>query len=123
MEAQYSEYPAMFKNHPFGFVLAVALIPVVLGIVILIVWYLKCRSIKLEFAGSDLILETGLLSKDRTELNVHSIRTFNVHQSFFNRLFDVGTISVYTAGDEPEIEVAGLPRPHELRGMIKGITD
>lgn len=120
METKYSEHPAMFRSNPLGFVLAVLLVPLAVGILILLAWYLKCRSIKLEFTGNDLVLERGLLSKERTELNVRSIRTVNVYQSFFNRIFGVGTIAIFTAGDEPEIEVAGVPRPHDLRDLIKG---
>ena len=64
-------------------------------------------------------METGLLSKNRTELHVRSIRTMKVNQSFINRIFGVGKVSIYTAGDDPEIEVAGLPDPHDLREMVK----
>lgn len=119
METTYSEHPAMFRNNPVGFILAVLLIPVAVGILILLAWYLKCKSTRLEYAGNDLILERGLLSKEHTELNVDRIRTVNVYQSFFNRIFGVGKIAIFTAGDEPEIEVAGLPRPHDLRDLIK----
>ena len=112
-------HPAMFRNRPFSFALSVLLIPVAVGILILMVWYLKCRSVKLSFVGNDLVLETGLLSKDHTELNVDSIRTMKVSQSFLNRICGVGTIEVFTAGDEPEMRVAGLPRPHDLRDLVK----
>lgn len=119
LETRYSAYPAMFRSRPFSFVLSVLLVPVAVGILILMVWYLKCRSVKLEFIGNDLVLETGLLSKDRTELNVDAIRTMKVSQSFLNRITGVGTVEIYTAGDEPEMRVAGLPRPHDLRDLIK----
>lgn len=119
MDTQYSEHPAMFKNHPLGFIIAVLLVPVAVGIIILLWWYLQCKSTKLEFVGNDLVLEEGLLSKSRTELNVERIRTVNVYQSFFNRIFGVGKIAIYTAGDDPEIEVAGLPNPNDLRELIK----
>ena len=119
METRYSEHPAMFRNNPLGFIGAIILVPLIIGIVILLVWWLRCKSIRMSFVGNDLVLEKGLLSKDRTELNVASIRTVNVYQSFFNRLFDVGKISIFTAGDEPEMEVAGLPQPNELRELIK----
>lgn len=119
MEIKYSEHPSMFRNNPLGFILAILLIPVAVGILILLWWYLQCKSTKLEFAGNDLILEQGLLSKARMELDVRRIRSVNVYQSFFNRIFGVGKISIYTAGDNPEIEVAGLPDPHELRTLIK----
>lgn len=123
MQAKYSEHPAMFRNNPLGFILALVLIPVAIGIIILMVWYLKCKSTRLDFIGDDLVLERGLLSKNRTELDVSRIRTVNVYQSFFNRIFGVGRISIYTAGDDPEIDVSGLPNPHDLRELIKAGQD
>ena len=123
METKYSEHPAMFKNNPLGFILAVVLIPAAVGIIILMVWYLRCKATRLEFTGDDLVLERGLLSKNRTELDVGRIRTVNVYQSFFNRIFGVGQISIYTAGDDPEIDVKGLPNPHDLRELIKAHQD
>ncbi len=119
MDVKYSEHPAMFKNNPLGFLLSILLIPVGVGIIILLAWYLKCKSTQLELVGSDLVLERGLLSKDRTELALSSVRTVNVYQSFFNRIFGVGRIAIYTAGDDAEMEVAGLPDPHRLRELIK----
>lgn len=119
MEPRYSEHPAMFRNHPLGFILAVLLVPVAVGILILLYWYLKCKSTLLEFNNGDIVVERGLLSKNRTELNVERIRSVNVYQSFFNRIFGVGKIAIYTAGDDPEVEVAGMPRPHDLRDLIK----
>ncbi|MGM0570252.1 MAG: PH domain-containing protein [Pseudomonadota bacterium] len=109
----------MFRNNPLGFILSILLIPLAVGILILLWWYLQCKSTKLEFTGNDLVLEKGLLSKERMELDVRRIRSVNVYQSFFNRIFGVGRISIFTAGDEPEIEVAGLPSPHDLRTLIK----
>lgn len=118
MQTTYSERPAMFRSNPFGFILAVLLIPVGVGVIILLVWYLKCLSTKLELDGNDLVLTKGLLSKDRIELDVGSIRTVRVYQSFLNRIFNVGSVSVFTAGDIAEIEVFGLPDPHDLRELI-----
>lgn len=110
----------MFKNNPLLFIIAVILIPIGVGIIILLAWYLSCKATKLEIIGNDVILETGLLSKDRTELQMSAIRTVKVSQSFFNRIFGVGKISIYTAGDRPEIVANGIPDPHEFRRLIKG---
>jgi uncharacterized membrane protein YdbT with pleckstrin-like domain len=117
--SQYAEHPAMFRNKPLGFILAVILIPAAIGILILMVWYLRCKSTKLEINGNEVVLEQGLLSKERTELSVSGIRTVKINQSFFNRLFKVGTVSIYTAGDSPEIQAAGMPRPEVFRELVK----
>lgn len=119
MSQNYAEHPSMFRNKPFGFILSLLLIPVVIGVIILVVWYLKCRSTKLEINGDEIILEQGLLSKDRTELNTSSIRTVKISQSLMNRLFGVGTLSIFTAGDTPEIQVDGMPRPEVFRELVK----
>ena len=119
MTSQYAEHPAMFRSKPLGFILAVILIPAAIGILILMVWYLRCKSTKLEINGNEVVLEQGLLSKERTELSVSGIRTVKINQSFFNRLFKVGTVSIYTAGDNPEIQAAGMPRPEVFRELVK----
>ncbi len=119
MTSQYAEHPAMFRNNPLGFILAIILVPVAIGILILMFWYLKCKSTKLEINGNEVILEKGLLSKERTELSVSGIRTVKINQSFFNRLFKVGTVSIFTAGDNPEIQAAGMPRPEVFRELVK----
>ncbi|GGO86077.1 hypothetical protein GCM10011348_36080 [Marinobacterium nitratireducens] len=119
MDTKYSEHPAMFKNNPLGFLLSILLIPVGIGIIILLIWYLKCKSTLLEVTDRELVVERGLLSKDRTELSLSGVRTVNVYQSFFNRIFGVGKIAIFTAGDDAEVEVAGLPDPHRLRELIK----
>ena len=109
----------MFRNNPVWFVVSVLLIAAFgVGLVILLVWYLQCKSTLLELTGQDVILEQGLLSKARTEINVNSIRTVKVFQSFFNRIFGVGKIEIYTAGDNPEISVAGMPDPNRLRDLL-----
>lgn len=119
MKELYAEHPAMFKNNPLGFILAVLLIPVAVGIIILLWWYLQARSSKLTVFENEILFEKGLLSKERAEVNIGIVRTVRVNQSFFNRIFGVGTISIYTAGDNPEIVARGMPDPNRIRELIK----
>ena len=120
METNYSENPSMWKNSPLGVILCVLLIPAFgLGLVLLLIWYARTKAMKLEVEGRDVILEQGLLSKSRTELNTDSIRSVKVSQSLFNRMFGVGKVEIFTAGDSPEIVAPGMPRPHTVRDLIK----
>ncbi|NKI19449.1 PH domain-containing protein [Spongiibacter sp. KMU-166] len=109
----------MFRNKPFSFILCVLLCAVGIGILILLYWYMKCKATKLEINDNEVILEQGLLSKDRTELNVSGIRTVKISQSFMNRIFGVGTLAIYTAGDTAEVQVSGMPRPEVFRDLVK----
>ncbi len=120
MSLNYSEHPAMFRSRPFLFILSVLLVPVGIGIIILLTWFVKCKATKLEIGNGEISLVEGLLSKGRTEVDITTVRSVKVYQSFMNRLLGVGNVSVYTAGDSPEISAVGMPRPQEFKDIIKG---
>lgn len=120
MSVRYSSNPAMFKNNPIGFILALILIPAFgLGILILLWWYLQTRASKLTVTDTEIIYDTGLLNKEHSEISISRIRAIRVKQSFFDRIFGVGEISIYTAGDNPEIVAKGMPDPNSIRELIK----
>ena len=115
----YEAHPAMFRAHPFWFILSVLLIAALgAGILILLYWYIKTRATALTVTDSDLTYERGILSKDRTSVSLRHIRSVNVMQTFMNRLLGVGTIQISTAGDEPEFTIADMPDPHVIREAI-----
>ncbi len=64
--------------------------------------------------------EHGLINKKYTEVNMSSVRTARVTQNLLQRILDAGDIEIYTAGDQPELVVRGLPRPNAIREYIKG---
>ena len=136
----YSENPKMPRNNPFMFTLIIILniaglvaairldqqsfqiigLVVWLGTVIwLLIWYLKTKSKKLSVTNRDMLYEEGLLRKNRKELAIDKIRTIEVDQDFIDRIFGVGMIKVFTAGDLPEIIVPGLPNPNKIRDLVK----
>lgn len=120
MNAKYVANPVMFRNNPLGFLFSIVLIPAFgLGILILLWWFLQCKSTKLSVFDNEILFEKGLLSKERSEVNISGIRTIKIKQSFFNRIFGVGTVEIYTAGDDPEFVAHGLPDPNKVRELIK----
>lgn len=124
MSDQYSAHPVMIRNNPLGFAVAILLIPVFgLGLLVLLGWHLQNKSSKLVVTNNDVLFEQGLLNKDRSELNIHSVRTVKVKQTFFNRLLGTGTVELYTAGDTPEIVASGMPDPNRIRELVKHIQN
>ena len=120
MNESYSEHPVMFKNNPIGFIISLLLIPVFgIGLLILLGWHLQNKASKLTVNENEILYEKGLLSKERSEVNISSVRTTKVKQSFFNRIFGVGAIEIYTAGDSPEINAVGMPDPNRIRELTK----
>jgi len=116
----YEEHPAMFRNHPFLFILSVILIAAFgLGLVILLVWWLQTLGTKLTVTDERITLRKGILSKYTNEVFHTDIRNVQLDQSFFQRLFDVGTIAISTSGQEGiEISVPGIPHPQQVRDLI-----
>ena len=123
MTPDYDASPAMFRNHPLAFVGAVILIAAFgLGILILLYWYIKVRSVRLTITGDLIHLSQGIFSKSQTDIDVQEIRSVSVRQGFWQRIFGVGLIEVFTTGDQPEFSLDGMPDPNFVRDHIRGRT-
>jgi len=119
-EVLYEANPSMIRMYPFGTVLAIILIPVGIGILMLLWWYLQTKADKITVKTDEIIWEHGLISKQYTEISMGSLRSVRVTQSLLQRMLNAGNIAVYTAGDEPEMVIKGLPDPEAVREHIKG---
>ena len=90
-----------------------------LGLLILVPWYLSIKSTRLRIFEDNIELEEGLLRKDRVDIDLRKVRSVRVEQGLVQRLLRVGKIEFYTAGDEPEITVFGMPAPNAVREYVK----
>lgn len=116
----YDEHPSMFRNNPAMFVL---LAISVIGFIAIGIWWIRCKGIRLALNRHEILFEKGLLAKQRTQLNLSSIRTVRITQSAFQRLFGVGDIEIFSAGDRAEIAVRGMPRPAQVRALASAQFD
>jgi len=114
----YHGSPTMFRAHPLAFVVSLLLTPFLIGAVILLVWCIKARTTHLQIDEHAVRFETGVFSKDRRALSRSSIRTVRVTQTLLNRLLNVGSIEIYTAGDVPEIRAASMFAPNDIRDLL-----
>ncbi len=120
MKELYSAHPVMFKANPIGFIVAILLIAVFgIGLLILLFWYLQTKATKLTITENEILYENGLLSKERVDVNISMIKTVKVKQTFFDRIFGIGSIDIYTTGDSPEFVVTAMPEPDIIRDLIK----
>lgn len=118
----YEANPSLIRTHPLGTVIAILLIPVGIGILILLYWYISMKSDKLTIKDDEVVWTHGLLSKQYVEINMSSIRTTKVEQTLLQRMLNACKVQIYTAGDEPELSVNGLPDPEKIREAIKGLA-
>ena len=119
-QVEQEQHPAMFRNHPIGFIGAVIIIPLYgLGLFILLYWWLKCRSTKITITNKKTILQTGLLSKHTNEVYHSDVRNVQVSQGPLQRLLGVGSIGVSSAGQSDfEIAVSGIRNPETVKTFI-----
>jgi uncharacterized membrane protein YdbT with pleckstrin-like domain len=110
----YDEHPAMFRAHPFLFIL---LLISVIGIVAIAIWWVMNKGERLALSDREVLLERGLLAKQRTEIALSSIRSVRITQTLGQRIFDVGNIELFSAGDMAEIAVRSMPRPGRIRDI------
>lgn len=115
----YKHSPAMWRGNPLLFCLAVLTSVVVVGLVILLVWWIRNRGTVLTVTSERTILRKGILSKSLNEVWHRDVRNVVLEQRPLQRLFDVGRIAISSAGQEDvEIAVDGIPFPGEVKRII-----
>lgn len=115
----YVANPSMFRNSPFWFAVTVLLSLVGVGIPILIVWWVRCRSVELTVTDKRSRLHRGWLSRSITEVWHRDVRNVQLHQTPMQRVFNTGRIGISSAGqDGLEIDVSGLHSPDQIKGII-----
>lgn len=112
-------HPKMFRNRPFSFTLSLALVPVVIGAVILLVWWIKTHSRCLIVTDEKTRLRKGLLSKETNDVMHSSVRNIQVEQGAFQRLLGTGDIRISSSGQSGiEVNLTGVQNPGEIRDLI-----
>jgi uncharacterized membrane protein YdbT with pleckstrin-like domain len=80
--------------------------------------HLRRQTVTLTIAGDKLRYETGVLSKSMRIIQLPKVQDVRVLQSFWQRMFAVGDISIETAGENSRLVVQNLDRPRELAEQI-----
>ena len=115
----YESHPSMFRNEPVWFVITILLSLIGVGLVIFAIWFIKCKGTTLTVTEDRTRLRRGLLSKSISEVWHQDIRNVQLDQSFFQRVFDVGSIGISSAGQGGlEIFVTGIPQPDRVKELI-----
>ena len=83
------------------------------------VWKFLTFGETLEITNKRSILHVGILRKNTTEVLHDNIRNVQVDQSFWNRVWKVGTMGISSSAQAGvEIEAKHIPKPHHVRKVI-----
>lgn len=115
----YESHPSMFRNRPVEFVLTAILCVLVVGIFMMIAWWLKSKGTTLTVTNKRTRLRRGILSKSITEVWHSDVRNVVLEQTFLQRILGVGMLGISSAGQSGmEISVSGIPDPDRVKQLI-----
>jgi hypothetical protein len=94
---------------------------VLLGLVWLLVRYLRWVRTVYAVTSNRVIIQRGILGKDFHEIPVTQVRGVDVHQSFGQRILGYGTVHVSSEGGSQlgNEDWRGIPRPFRFQKMIE----
>lgn len=93
-----------------------------LASLLILLWPLKRhvqrQTIKLTISGDKLRYETGLASKSTRIIQLPKVQDVRVIQSVTQRMFNVGNVSIETAGENSRLLVENLDAPGQLAEQL-----
>jgi uncharacterized membrane protein YdbT with pleckstrin-like domain len=96
-----------------------ALIAAVIAVFGLVKGWLERVATLYTITDRRIIIRKGILSRHERAAHIDRVQNVNLTQSFFDRLFQVGTLDFDTAGTEDsDFKFTGISDPDELRSRI-----
>jgi uncharacterized membrane protein YdbT with pleckstrin-like domain len=83
------------------------------GVRPLVVW----RCTHYLVTGERVVLQDGVIARERRDLPLNRINDHALSQSVFDRLTGAGTLTVTSIGDEPAV-LAAVPRAHDVQNLL-----
>lgn len=102
----------------FGVVLSV----VGVGLILLIIAYVRYKSTELAITNKRVIAKTGFISRHTIELNINRVESIQVTQGVLGRIFNFGTL-IISGGGNPQAPIAGISNPLAFRKAFIEVQD
>jgi uncharacterized membrane protein YdbT with pleckstrin-like domain len=95
--------------------LGVVLLPAFgLGLIFLIMAYVRYKTTELAITTKRVIVKFGLIRRRTIEININKVESIQVDQEILGRVFNFGTLVISGAGN-PQAPVAGISSPMDFR--------
>ena len=80
--------------------------------------HIKRRMSSITITGDKLRFESGMFSKSTRSVELVKVQDVRVDQTFWQRMFGIGDLSLETAGGSSRIEMEQIDRPQEAADHI-----
>ena len=98
----------------------VALVPLTLGVLPLLVVWVRVKSCGYRLSTQRLFVRRGWMSRHQNELELYRVKDVTVDQRFLQRLLGYGTVTVLADDDStPTVVMPGISRPIRVKEMIR----
>jgi membrane protein YdbS with pleckstrin-like domain len=98
----------------------VALIPLALGVLLLLLVWIRVKSCSYRLTTQRLFVRRGWLAKHVNELELYRVKDVVVDQGVLQRVLGYGTIKVLADDDTtPEVNLVRISRPTTVKEMIR----
>ena len=98
----------------------VALVPLALGVLLLLLVWIRVKSCSYRLTTQRLFVRRGWLAKHVNELELYRVKDVVVDQGGLQRLLGYGTVTVLAADDTtPEVGLVGISSPTKVKEMIR----
>lgn len=95
--------------------LGLVLLPVFgLGLIFLIMAYVRYKTTELAITTRRVIVKFGFIRRRTVEININKVESIQVDQEILGRMFNFGTLVISGAGN-PQAPVAGISSPMDFR--------
>ena len=95
--------------------LGVVLLPAFgLGLIFLIMAYVRYKTTELAITTKRVIVKFGLIRRRTIEININKVESIQVDQEILGRVFNFGTLVISGAGN-PQAPVAGISATMDFR--------
>ena len=114
-------HPSM-KNYIWWTILGIFTVPLLIGIIILAVIWLKLHFTSYVVTNLRIVVTQGWIARTRHEIWIKDMREANLTQSFWQRILCIGDISIGTAATAgTEICMEGIAGPQQVVETINSL--
>ena len=89
---------------------------------VIVLWtlarHLRLRYTKLNVGAGKLKYETGMLSRTVRTMELSKVQDVLVNQTFMDRMLNLGTITIQTAGETSRLTMDGVEDPQQVAEFI-----
>src|SRR5262245_29672660 len=103
-------------------VLGILLAPVGVGLVLLLMAYIRYKTTELAVTNKRVIAKFGFISRYTIEMNINKVESIQVEQSIMGRILNYGTLTIAGTGTH-QAPIPGISDPMGFRKAFMAAQD